>query len=484
LLAPNSEYRIRFGLTSFASRNVENNDPDELDETEEGNAEHSESSDDDDATLRTIRFITEAAPTQDSERYVGLTWPAVRDGSASPHYPDHFRPFFTLKNDGLIHKVYGRHYNATVLRSEIVDIDGTPLAPEIVSTINIGSSPLDDTFEDVVSQCLPNAQQVSWARLDLWQAQLATSEDYSMQLTDLRQAATAPLWSRSFRTSAFRTFAAHVDYVEALLEDAQVLPSVNPTGIAPTLASLIGAAQSGSAPGRDALVEAIYRDLLGIDGGSLRRQFGTPDADFAGHIIGQDETGERLWGIALELDEPLIGRQGLVLPDLVAADAEALAAKGIFRVNAAGVPLLLVVDTGGTRVVILNSADAVTFTAFAADAVLALRFAPGDEVALLARRYMEATSRPLSPADFETKFNALMAVIAGHPDLGINLGVHNATLALAVPPELIPPPVVEDDPDGDGDEDEGGGGGGGGPWPRPFPFPRPRPRPRFPGRRG
>ena len=64
-----------------------------------------------------------------------------------------------------------------MLRSEIVDIHGTPLAPEIVDTINFGSSPLDETFEDVVSQCLPDAQHLSWVRIDVWQAQLSTGRD-------------------------------------------------------------------------------------------------------------------------------------------------------------------------------------------------------------------------------------------------------------------------------------------------------------------
>jgi hypothetical protein len=491
LLMPDSEYRIRYGLTSFATSRVQNDDPDDPNETDEQPGADSESSEELDTLLRTVRFRTESAPSQDPERYVGLTWPAVRDGSSSPYYPDHFRPFFTLRNDGLIHKIYRRHHGAAVLRSEIVDIHGTPLAPEIVDTIDIGSSPLDETFEDVIAQCLPDAQHFSWARLEVWQAQLATARDYSMQLTDLREGATGPLWSRSFRTSAFRAFAEHVAHVEGLLADAQVLPVVDAMAVRQTLTGLVGAARSGAAPGRDALVEAVYRDLLGIDGGSLRRHFGAPDADFAGHIIGRDDTGEKLWGIVLELDEPLIGRPGVSLPDLVLDDAEALAAHGLYLIDKGGERQLLVTDSGGTRVVILSSGDAVEFAPFEAEVEIALRHAPGDELASLARRHLEATGRPLSPAEFQAKLDALMATIGSHPDLGVNLQVHDATLTLPFPElEVVPPP----DPDGEPDGNGGGGGGGGRPSPdpeddpvppkrpvptdddpAPFPFPRPEP---------
>ncbi len=309
LLAPDSEYRIRYGLTSFASSRVQNDDPDDPNETEERPGADSDSTEGAEDVLRTVRFRTEAAPSQDVERYVGLTWPAARDGSAPPAYPDEFRPFFTLRNDGILHKIYRRHYGAEMLRSEIVDVDGRPLAPELTGTVNFGSSPLDETFEDVAAQCLPEAQQLTWLRLDIWQAELATGRDYAMQLTDLRPEATGPLWSRSFRTSAFRTFAAHVAHVEALLDAAQVLPVVDAATAGATLAALIGAARAGAAPGRDALVEAIYRGLLGVDGGSLRRQFGVTE-DFAGHVIGRDATGEKLWAMVLELDEPLIGTVG------------------------------------------------------------------------------------------------------------------------------------------------------------------------------
>ncbi|HEX2125795.1 MAG TPA: hypothetical protein VHF45_04470 [Thermoleophilaceae bacterium] len=493
LLVPDSEYRIRYGLTSFATSRVQNADADAPNETTEQPGANSESTEELDTTLRTVRFRTEGVPSQDPERYVGLTYPAVRDGSASPYYPDHFRPFFTLRNNGLIHKVYGRHYGAAVLRSEIVDIHGTPLAPEIVDTINIGSSPLDETFEDVVSQCLPDAQHLSWVRIDVWQAQLSTGRDYSMQLTDLRPGATSPLWSRSFRTSAFRTFPEHVEHAEVLLADAQVLPVVDATTVRQTLAGLVGAVRSGAAPGRDALVEAIYRELLGIDGGSLRRHFGVA-ADFAGYVIGRDETGERLWGMVLELDEPLIGRQGVSLTDLVPADAEALAAQGLHLVDKGDERQLLVADSAGTRVIVLNSGDAVDFAPFGGEVKIALRYAPGDELTLLARRYLEATARPLSPAEFQAKLDDLIAVIGSHPDLGINLEVHDATLTLPFPAlEVVPPPDTDDDPDGDGGGGGTGGGGsdgGGGGEPIPEPeeepirLPRPEESPDVPTRPG
>jgi hypothetical protein len=439
LLVPDSDYQIHYGLTSFASRRVENDDPDEPNEVDERPAADSESGDDPDATLKTVRFRTEASPTQDPERYVGLTWPAVRDGSASPHYPDHFRPFLTLRNDGLLRKIHTRHAGAEVLRSEIVDIHGVPLAPQIVDTINIGSSPLDDTFESVVSQCLPDAQQLSWARLDIWQAQLATKSAYSLQLTDLRDGATSPHWGRSLRTSAFATFAAHTAYVEALVAEAGVLPVVDAGAAPEVLAAAIGAARAGSAPGRDGLVEALYRNLLGVDGGSLRRHFGAPGADFAGHIVGRQDDGPCVWGVVLELDEPLVGRDGVSLPNRTAPDAEALAERGLQFVDEAGLPLLLVADTAGTRVIVFRSPDGVSFTPFEADAPLSLRFAPGDELTALARRYVEATSRPLGAAEFQAKFDALMQTVTAHPDLGMNFAAHDAALTFAVPPDLTSP---------------------------------------------
>lgn len=477
LLEPASEYRIRFGVTSFATSRVQNDDPDAPNETSDEPAAHCESTEELDTVMRTVRFRTEAAPSQDAERYVGLIYPAARDGSVAPYYPDHFRPFFTLRSNGLIQRIYHRHYGADVLRSEIVDIHGNPLTPEIIDTIEIGSSPLDESLEDVVVHCLPDAQHFSWAKIHVWQARLATGRDYAMQLTDLRPGATTPLWSRSFRTSAFPTFADHTAHVKALFDEAHVLPIVDSGTIRQTLGGLVASAMAGTSPGRDALVEAIYRDVLGVDGGSLRRHFGVPDEDFAGHIIGRHESGEKLWGMVLELDEPLFGRTGVSPHGLVELEAEERAARGLYLVSKG---YLLVVDSAGTRLVVLSSLDGVTFTPFEAPLEIELRYAPGDELATLARRYLESVARPLSPAEFAAKLSQLMGLIQNHPDLGVNLEIHDATLDISLPAlEVVPPPDTGDGGEpgggGTGGGGTGGGGTGGGGTPVPEPVPEPIP---------
>jgi hypothetical protein len=122
----------------------------------------------------------------------------------------------------------------------------------------------------------------------------------------------------------------------------------------------------------------------------------------------------------------------------------------------------------------------------AGDLALALRYRPGDEVARLARLHLEGASRPLAPAEFEARFAALMAAIAGQPGLAVNLTTYEATLAVSLPLPPSEPP------------DPGSGGGGSGdpppaeppsrddpppdPDPAPGPRPGPRPKPRRPPR--
>lgn len=483
LLQPNSEYRLRYGVTSFATSTVQNLDENAPNETSEAPAAENESTEELETTMRSFRFRTEAAPSQDPARYVGLTYPASRDGSVPPYYPDHFSPFLSLKNSGLIRRIFRRHYGTEKLRAEIVDINGDLLTPDLVDTVEIGSGPLDDALEDIAEHCMPDAQHFTWLEMNVWRAQLDTGVDYSIQLADLREGATTPLWSRSFRTSGFRTFADHAAHVQALFADAYTLPPVDSAGVAQALNRLITAAIDGTAPGRDALVETIYRELLGIDGGSLRAYFNLTGVDFAGHVVGRDAGGELAWGMIFELDEPLFGKQGVSAPGLVTANAEEFAARGLYLVETTGRRRLMIADSAGTRVIILNSVDAVTFTPFQTPVAIELRYAPGDELADLARRYLEATAPPLDPAAFDAEFAELMAAIQSNPDLSVNLDIYSAVLNIALPAlEVVPPPDTgggggtggSDDGGGDGG---GGDDGGGGPGPRPGDDPDPGPRP-------
>ena len=343
---------------------------------------------------RTVRFRTEAVPSQDPERYVGLTYPAARDGSASPYYPDHFRPFFTLKSGGLLPQdlrpplrrrrapLRDRRHPRHAARAR----DRRHRQLRLVAARR-------ERSRTCVSQCLPAAQHLSWGRLDVWQAQLAPARDYSMQLTDLRPGATPPLWSRSFRTSAFRTFAAHVAHAVDLLSRAEVLPVVDAAaaGADPREPDRRGAERRRARPrcaGRGDLPRPPRH----------RRRQPAPALRRAGRrlrrpLIGRDETGEKLWGVVLELDEPLIGRQGVSVTSI--RPMPSAGGAGALRRRRGGERLLLVSDSAGTRVIILGSATRW---------LRAVRRRGGDGAPLCAGRraglagaaHLEATARPLS----------------------------------------------------------------------------------------
>lgn len=491
LLEPNSEYRISYGVTSFAKSQVKSDEQDEPNESTEADPFDRESSEEHDSKLRSFRFRTETAPSQEPERYIGLTYPNVRDGSGTPYYPDHFSPFLSLKNAGLLRRIYQRHYGEEMLAADIFDIDGNAIDRNLVQTVRIGSSPLDEALNDVVGTCLPNdAQSYTWLELQTWQPQLATDRDYSLQLTDLRPGATAPLMVRSFRTSRFASFAEHSAHVESLFAEAHVIPVLDPAGVPQALSALCLAVMEGRAPGNDALVEAIYRTVLGIDGGSLRQHLGQPAGDLAGYLVGHDSSGGAAWGMVLELDEPLLGKEGLSLLGRVAAGAEALVGKGLSLIEESGRRRLLIHDSAGTRVIVLNSADAVTFMPFQVPVVISLRYAPGDGLAAAAQRYLEATLPPLDEASFDRRLADLMAVLEADPGLQVMLEVHHHRLKIPLPLlETEPPPdtggggsdgpVLDPRPDPDDPKDPGGDPRDPpDPGPRPGPQPDPRPKPR------
>ena len=248
--------------------------------------------------LRTVRFRTEAAPSQDRRalRRADLAGGSRRLGRAL--LPGPLPPVLHAQEQWPDPaRIYRRHYGADVLRSEIVDIHGTPLAPEIVDTIDIGSSPLDETFEDVVRRSACRTRSTSRGS----DRRLAGAAGHGARLL---HAADRPEARR--HRAALVAVVPHLG-VPDLRGPRRVRrgPARRRAGVAGRRraarrarrsAASIGAAQSGAAPGRDALVEAIYRDLLGIDGGSLRRHFGVPDADFAGHIIGRRRVGREALG--------------------------------------------------------------------------------------------------------------------------------------------------------------------------------------------
>lgn len=458
LLEPGSEYRLSYGVSSFATSRVQNDDADAPNETNEEPASEQASDEAEDTVMRSYRFRTEASPSQDPERYVGLSYPSSRDGTAPPYYPDHFRPFYTLKNSGLLRRIFARHYGPGKLGSGIVDIDGNALEPDLIETLQIGSGPLDDAFEDIARQCLPDAQQMSWQEMNIWQVQLDTDQNYSIQISDLREGASRPLWSRSFRTSGFRSFAEHADHVSALFDDAHILSVVDSTTIGTLLRDLVQGALNGSTPGSDALIDAIYRQALGIDGGSLRGHLGVSDADFAGYMIGRDITGEKVWGMICELDEPLIGKAGVSLVGTIGPDTEMMASRGVFVFDDGVALRLAVTDSSGSRVILLNSADAQSFEFFPSDVTLGVNFAAGSELETLARRYLESTLRPMDQAEFDAKLAELMGTIEAHPDLATNLGNHAASISIKLPElDVIPLPGAI----GDGPDDGSGGGTGG-----------------------
>lgn len=361
------------------------------------------------ATMPVFRFRTEAVPSQEVSRYIGFSYPARSPLHA--FYPEHFAPLLALKDRGLIRRIFEKHYGYDALQPKLVDVNGQEVEVELTH-IDLSSSAPDCVLEQLAENCLPEAEGWTGVQVDYWETPLATASAYSLQLEDSGQTPARPAHSIAFRTSRFASFTEHIDALHSTLADAQQIPVLDDATIAARLGTIIGQLISGEQFGMDGVIERFYRELLGINAGRLADLLGQPDEEFVAYLTsGSDPDEFDVWAIVLELTEPVIGREGVILEDQVAG-MEHLAAMGILVTQVGNESRLLVHDRAAGRVLIFNSVDGINFSPIRSDTLLNLHYSPRASMDPALRAYVQQTWPHLSPAEQETKITETYTTVA------------------------------------------------------------------------
>ena len=118
------------------------------------------------SNISPVRFRTEATPSREITNYLGFSYPAP-DMQAS--YPDALAPLLTLKYQGIIQKIYRKHYGGGALRPLLVDVDGNEIEPELQGSLTINSVGSDEALADLLSHCLPRAQDCVKLHIFVWE---------------------------------------------------------------------------------------------------------------------------------------------------------------------------------------------------------------------------------------------------------------------------------------------------------------------------
>jgi hypothetical protein len=214
-----------------------------------------------------------------------------------------------------------------------------------------------------------------------------------------------------------------------LLPAAGSTPVTSSDTAASDLAAFITGVRTGAIPPFDGAVERFYRDILSQDGGRLGSD---PTQDHIAFLVGldpTDPTNELIWGVVLELVEPLVGRDSVFLN--AKANIEAWQAKGI---TLTGEDYLILRDVSASRVIILNSADGQTISPFTNDVALALNFLPEEPLRRAIAEYVAMTFPDQSPAQqAATVAVALASVRNSDPDIAAALTGQTRILPLPLP---------------------------------------------------
>ncbi|MCB0121503.1 MAG: hypothetical protein KDE58_04625 [Caldilineaceae bacterium] len=402
LLEPGKIYEIRYGLHADGSSRIvertEENCPEETDSWSYAGGDHSQ--------MPIIRFRTEAEPSQDVSRYVGFSYPAKT--AAHPFYPAHFAPFLTLKDRGLIRRIYQKHYGHNALQAKLVDMTGSAVEAQ-VTNVELSSSAPDCVLEELAENCLPEAEGWTNVQVNYWETPLATNSAYALQLEDSGRVPARPAYRAAFRTSRFASFDAHLDHLHTAIAEAQQIPVLDGDNVGTTLSTIIHELIAGEQFGMDGVVERFYRQLLGINAGRLADRFGRPGEEFVAYLTaGTNPDYFTVWGIVLELSEPLIGREGVIVEESVAA-MNHLAPLGILVTES---DHFLVHDRAGARLLIFNSGDGVNFERIRSDVELNLRYAPAASLEPALTTYVQRTWPHLTPAAQANKVAETYATVA------------------------------------------------------------------------
>lgn len=411
LMEPNKRYNITYKVSSHGTATITGSSADKLDPLEKTYTKTSDTNNT--SKFKTLTFVTEDIPSQNISKYVGFSFPMPE---MQPLYTDAFLPLITLKNRGLIQKIFEKHHGPNKLKTRVVDINGNEIEKRKTTSLDIGSSPSDEALEALVSDCLPNAQHMTHLKVDVFERSLLTDTFYSLQLENSASTPVKIPYTVSFKTSKYKALKPHVLAYQKLWQDAAQIPVLDHNTTAATLSSIITPVLNGNAVGFDATIEKIYQQVLGIDGGKLAPLYGT-NGDLTAHLIAKDTNGDmHCWAKVIEFSEPLFGKEGVNLTN-IKAGTKALNAFGIYHTKVASQQRFILVDHSGTRMLILNTTDGVTFKTLKTATKVHFEFALENALKAAISQYVERTFIHLSDAQKTTKTNDALQQTKGLPGL-------------------------------------------------------------------
>ena len=426
LMAPNRDYSITYKVSSHGTARITGSNADKLQPLEKTYTKNSSNAAD--SKFKTLTFRTEKTPSQHISKYVGFSFPMPE---MQPLYTESFLPLITLKNRGLIQKIFEKHYGPNTLQTKVVDINGNAIAKRKTTSLNIGSLPSDAALEALVEDCLPNAKHMTHLKVDVFERNLIPDTYYSLQLEDSSKAQPHIPYTVSFKTSRYKKLKPHVQAYQKLWLQPVQLPVLDHHTAAATLQSNIGAVINGEATGFDAAIEKIYQQLLGTNGGRLAPLYGT-NGDLVAHLISRDANGVvHTWGHVIEFSEPLLGKEGVRLQHLKPS-AEALQAQGIYSTKKATQERILLVDRSGSRMLVLNSKNGSTFKTLQTQTTIGFEFSLEAALKTAITQYVEATFIHLDAAAKTQNINEALQETKNLPGLGAILQVQQHNMIIPV----------------------------------------------------
>jgi hypothetical protein len=290
---------------------------------------------------------------------------------------------------------------------------------------------MDQPLEDLMQGCLPGGQQVASSQICIWAQALETDTAYALQLQDTGQSPAQARFNRSFTTSHFPSLTDHAEYVQNLFATAVQVPIQNDFVASLFLRQTVMPVTSGAVQGFDHAIETLYRKVVNIDGGRLGDFYGRTGEDFVAYLVTNAGTSPKVWGIVIELAEPLLGKDGVQLLDQVGSTANQ--ARGLYFTLVNNQERLVLRDRSGSRVVILNSANGVMFAPIQTYTLLNLAFDQEEAVEISVRDYVGDTLLHMDDTEQTVAVAEIMNRLRSQPALAPILTPVPASLTIPLP---------------------------------------------------
>lgn len=410
LLEPDADYSVTYELITDAGATSSNGEAKDL-EKKSGPVQSSP-----DGQMRHVKFRTEKMPSQNIVKYLGFTFP---DAATTPLYTQCFTPVMTFKYNGLIKKIFKKHYGFEALVSGVVDINGIALRKLLSKRVSIGSKPTDAALEDLFDACLPEAKHMTYLEAEVWERSLKPDTWHALQVKNISDQLDPKVpFSIRFKTSKYPDLDAHIKAIESLYENAVQIPLLDQQNAAGAITSALSQILADNAISYDELLEQLYRRLIGIDDGRLTNWHASGE-EMAGYLVSMGPAGQiQVWAALVELDEPIITKEGLGIANLSAGHSQLLE-RGAVVIQQNGQNRTIVHDKSGSRMVIFNSLAESQVNTLQTETRINLSFSMMEAVRHSVQRYVDKilVHKP-EPHRVKKTADLVFELEKAHPQIG------------------------------------------------------------------